>query len=404
MILHLAWRNLFRQRRRTLLTMLTMWGGFVLSSFSIAWSDGTYNRIIEAFTRTRLGHIQIHSDGYTKRPSINRSLPNYRNLGAELARTPGVDGWSPRLLSSALVAVGAKTTAAGVMGIDPELESEATQLDRRLAEGRLPAAGLSGEAALDQGLALRLGARLGDEVVLVSQAADGSIANDAYAVVGLVDSGGGSVFENTLYLSLEDAQELFALPDAAHEIVVIAQSLRSVADLTQRLQTGMANRGLEISPWQEFAKAFYVAMEADKKGTWITLGIILLIVAISVLNTVLMNVLERTREYGVMRAIGTRPGLLFGLVVLETTMMAIIASVFGAGTAFALNSWLSETGVAFPEPITYGGMEFSRFYTEINAHSFYVPALTVLLAAVLVSALPALRAARIAPAQAIHST
>jgi ABC-type antimicrobial peptide transport system permease subunit len=144
-------------------------------------------------------------------------------------------------------------------------------------------------------------------------------------------------------------------------------------------------------------------MEADRKGTWITLGIILLIMAIGVLNTVLMNLLERTREYGVMRAIGTRPGFLWRLVVLETVLMALVAVAGGAGVAAVLNWGLSKRGVPMPTPFTYGGMEFSHFYTELNLHSFYVPMLTVVLTAACVSALPAWRAARIAPARALHA-
>jgi ABC-type lipoprotein release transport system permease subunit len=403
MLLQLAWRNLFRQRRRTLLTMLTMWGGFVLSSFSIAWSDGTYNRVIEAFTRTRLGHIQIHREGYSSRPSINRAFSAEPELSGVLDSLPEVTAWTSRLLAAALVAVESKTTAAAVLGIDPERENRATSLERRLVEGRLPAPGESREALADQGLARRLAAGLGSEVVVVSQAADGSIANEAYRLVGLVDGSGNAGSGNTLYLTLADAQALFVLASQVHEVVIIVDQLKDVPAVTEVLRRRLEGRGLEIAPWQEFARLFYVAMEADRKGTWITLGIILLIMAIGVLNTVLMNLLERTREYGVMRAIGTRPGFLWRLVVLETVLMALVAVAGGAGVAAVLNWGLSKRGVPMPTPFTYGGMEFSHFYTELNLHSFYVPMLTVVLTAACVSALPAWRAARIAPARALHA-
>ncbi len=403
MLLQLAWRNLFRQRRRTLLTMLTMWGGFVLSSFAIAWSDGTYNRVIEAFTRTRLGHIQIHAESYSARPSLNRAFSPEPEVSAALAEVPEVAAWTPRLLASALVAVESRTTAAAVVGIDPEQENRATRLDRRLTAGRLPAPGHSREALADQALARRLAAEVGTELVLVSQAADGSIANDAFRLVGILAADGNAASGNTLYVSLADAQELFVLPGRVHEVVIIVDRLEDVAAVTEQLRRRLAGRNLEIAPWQEFARLFYVAMETDKRGTWITLGIILLIVAIGVLNTVLMNVLERTREYGVMRAMGTRPGVLCGLVVLETVLMSLVAVIAGSAAAALLNWGLSRRGIPMPTPFTYGGMEFSHFYTELNLHSFYLPALIVVLTAACVSLLPGWRAARIAPARALHS-
>jgi len=144
-------------------------------------------------------------------------------------------------------------------------------------------------------------------------------------------------------------------------------------------------------------------MKADKQGAWIMLFVIILIVAIGVLNTVLMTVLERTREYGVLRAVGTPPLDVFRLVLSEVLVMSLVSIVIGLGVSAPVNYLFSLQGIAMPQPFTYGGMEFARFYTEVNAHSLYVPALTVALSALAVSVFPALRAARVAPAQALRT-
>jgi ABC-type antimicrobial peptide transport system permease subunit len=144
-------------------------------------------------------------------------------------------------------------------------------------------------------------------------------------------------------------------------------------------------------------------MRADQKGNWVSLFIITMLVAIGVLNTVLMTVLERTREYGLMRAIGTSPWLVFRMVIVEVTVMAVISVVIGTVVSLLLNYWLSINGVPMPVSLEYGGVTFSEMYTEINLRSYLIPTLCVVLSAVLVSVIPAIKAARTQPAAAMRS-
>ena len=143
-------------------------------------------------------------------------------------------------------------------------------------------------------------------------------------------------------------------------------------------------------------------MKADRQGTWISLFIIILVVAVGVLNTVLMTVMERRREYGVLRAIGTAPGQVFRLVLSEVLILSLLSILLGAIVSFAVNYGLSNTGVRMPESFTYGGVVFNTLYTEINAHSYWIPGLCVIAAAMLVSFYPAAKAARVAPARAMR--
>jgi len=144
-------------------------------------------------------------------------------------------------------------------------------------------------------------------------------------------------------------------------------------------------------------------MQADKQGAWIMLFIVILIVAIGVLNTVLMTVLERTREYGVLRAVGTRPQQILRLVLYEAALMASISIVIGFSLSLLANYILSQHGIPMPQSFTYGGVEFTHYYAEVNAHSLYIPAITVALSAMIVSIFPAIKAARIAPARALRT-
>jgi len=402
----MAFRNIFRQKRRSLLTALTMLGGYVLAAVAIGFIDGTFNSIVDTFTRSRLGHIQIHSRGYLSRPSLNKVIRDYRAVGRVIDQEPEAEAWAPRVYSAGLASVGDRTDAARIIGLDPERETGATHFEKKITRGRPFSSAASKEIILGAGLARSLKAALGDEVVLVSQAADGSLANDVYRLVGLAETGELASDGTTMYLHIDDARELLVLDDAVHEVLVIARSLKKVPALNASLRGRLDPDAVDVLPWQEFAKSFYNAMQADQEGHQVMLLILFVIVAIGVLNTALMSVLERRREYGVLKALGTRPKQVFRLIVLEILILASMSVILGAGISLSINSYVSRHQIPISgfisKPITFGGMPYTSFTSEVNARSFVIPALTVLVSAFLVSLMPALRAARTDPARAIR--
>jgi len=402
-MLKIAFRNIFRQKRLTILTVLTMFGGFTLASISIAWSDGSYAYVIDMFTRNEMGHTQIHRQGYVDRPSLYKTIDGYEVIGQALESVAGVVAWAPRLYSAGLASVGEKSSAARVIGIDPVHENRTTRFDKKTVRGRSFSPEPRHEAMLGAGLARVLKADVDSQIVIVSQAADGSIANDAYTIVGLLESGNTLTDQSSLYLHLADAQELFVLEGRVHEIALIGADLDDVDEMTAAVAARLNRPELEVASWKEFARQFYHAMQVDQQGSWIMLGVILMVVAVGVLNTVLMTVLERRREYGVLRAVGTRPGQVFTLVVYEVIMMAIIGIIIGFGLSYLANYLLSIYGVTMAQSFTYGGIEFRTMYSEINARSFYIPGIAVLLTAIIVSLFPATRAAHVAPARAMRT-
>jgi ABC-type lipoprotein release transport system permease subunit len=301
------------------------------------------------------------------------------------------------------VSVGEHTTAAQLWGIDLVREDRTTRFRKKVSQGRYIGKAGAAEVLLGKGLAKVLEAEVGQDLVIVSQAADGSIANDRYAIVGVVDSGSELDDQRTLYLSLQAAQELFVLEGRVHEIAIVLDDIRTVRRKAAQIAGRLANPDLDVKPWQEVAASFYTAMQADKRGSYVMLGIIMLIVAVGVLNTVLMSVLERTREYGVLKALGTRPAGIVGQVLVEVLLMALISVAVGTVLAAGLNYWLSIDGISLSEPLTYGGVVFDRMYTEVNRPSLLIPPAVVIMSAVLVGLFPALKAARLDPARAMHT-
>jgi len=398
----MAFRNIFRQKRRTIITGSSIVGGFALAVIFIGWADGSYNGIIDQFTRTRLGHIQIHERAYLDRPSLYRTVDDPAAVGAVLDGMGEVESWAPRVYAAGLAGFGDKSAGARIVGIDPRRESRTTRFDRTIVEGRALGGPEAREAVLGRGLAEILGADLGDEIVLLSQGADGSIAEDLFTLVGVASSGDDMTDRTTCYLPLATAQEYFVLGDKVHEIAIVVTRLSRVRDLSEDIAAELADPDLSVAPWQVFAKSFYDAMQADKAGMWVILVVVVIIVAVGVLNTVLMAVLERRREYGLLKAIGTRAGRIVRLVVLEVLILSAAAMVLGAGIGLGVNAVLAGHGISLGSEFTYGGMVFDTMRSEINLRSFAIPAVTVFVAAVLVSLFPALKASRTEPAQTMR--
>lgn len=400
--LRIAFRSIFRQKRRSLLTALTMVGGFVLASFSIAFMEGTYNHVINQFTRNSLGHIQIHYGDYTERPSLYKTVDEYEEVGEELTATSGVIAWAPRVFSGGLSSLDDKSAGARIIGIDPRREEEATGFTRKLQQGRAFSDTAAHEVILGQGLADILEAQQGDSIVILSQGADGSLANDLYEMAGTVETGNQLEDISSFYLHIDDAQELLVLYGQAHEIAIICEELDELELVAAGIRNRLDNDSLSVETWHQFARQFYQAMMADKESSWVPLTIIIIVVAIGVLNTVLMTVLERRREYGLLRAIGTSPAQVFGLVLLEMAFLALMSIALAAVISLIANHTMSIHGLSLGETISYGGMDFSTYYTELNWRSFWLPALAVFGSALLVSIFPGMKAARTRPARTMR--
>jgi ABC-type lipoprotein release transport system permease subunit len=204
-------------------------------------------------------------------------------------------------------------------------------------------------------------------------------------------------------MHIEKAREFTALGDRAHEIALVFTDYRKAREDAAIVSAALADPALDTQPWQVTEKEFYQAMLLDKKGGDITNYVIMLIVAVGVLNTILMAVLERTREYGVLKALGTRPAAVFLLIMAEVFILAVMASAAGALGALALNHYLAVRGIPMPSPISYGGVKFTVMLSAVTAGTFLRPAWTVLASALIVGIFPALKAARITPVKALSS-
>ncbi|MDH5737092.1 MAG: ABC transporter permease, partial [Gammaproteobacteria bacterium] len=356
LLLKLAFRNILRQKRRTLLTGMSMAGGYFLLCLSLSLIYGSYGRIIEHFIRDQTGHIQIHKAGYLEQPRLYKTLDNQESIGKILAELEGVLASSWRIKSQALAFAGDRNTPVQIRGVDIELEPEVSTLKMKVNEGNyftsLTNPEDDYEALIGRSVADSLHLSVGDQFIMLSQGADGSMANDLFIVSGITGTR-NSRDRLTIYLPLGVAQEFFSMPGRINEIAVIISDTDDAKDTNEKLNH-LLGPGVESSDWQEVEETFYKTMEADKRGDRVMLGIIIFIVFVGVLNTVLMSVLERTREFGVLKSIGTRPQSLMALISTETLLLALLSCIVGFMMSAPLIYWFSESGIALAQPIDIG--------------------------------------------------
>ncbi len=405
MLLKLAARNVLRHRRRSILTCLSIAGGYVLCALTFSLTEGSYSNIIEIFTESETGHIQVHSGNYLNRPKIYLTIDDQQEVESALNAHSEVRTFAPRVYAPALAYAETKHSPVRVIGVDPVMESATSRLPNKVTEGDWVTPDLDEEgyfnAMIGAGVANMLELGLGDEIVLISQGADGSIANDVYIVSAIV---GDRKSEERLnvYLPLNAAQEFLSLYGRVHEYAILLEDIDDSRDVAAELDAALPE--LTVSPWQVAREFFYKSMESDRRGNRVTLGIILFIVFIGVLNTVLMSVLERTREFGVLKAIGSRPTTIASLIMLETSILTAASLVIGFIVAIPVLAYFTFIGIEMPEPIDFAGVQFSAYTGELSLDVMITPVLLIFAFAMAVSILPGIRAARVTPTEAMRST
>ncbi len=356
---------------------------------------------VQSPTQDHTGHVQIHKKGYLDKRSLYRTINGEESIEEKVLEVPHVKSATPRVYSPALAFVGKKTTGTEIVGIDPVKESRTTRIAQKVDYGEFFSGSPSNEVIIGSGLADVLNVGLDDEIALIGQGADGSIANDVFRVRGIISKESGLYDRMKCYMHLETAQNFLVLDGRIHEIAILLEDESFSRRTAGKIQEKLGDESLAADPWQVVEKEFYRAMQVDVKGNYITQGIIILIVAIGILDTVLMSILERTKEFGVMRALGTRPAAVFRLIVLETALLCLISIAVGVALSLSFNYYLSVHGIKLSTAFEYGGMEMDTILSVVNLRTLWIPGLVTFLAALTVSVFPAIRAAKIVPVKAM---
>ncbi len=410
LLLKLGWRNIWRNKRRSVLTILAITFATFFTVVMRGLGIGVWEYNVQNSVELFSGYLQIQRIGYQDNPSLSKNFPFPGDVEATIQSAQGIKGYATRILADGLISYRENSSGAALFGVEPEAERRVFRFQQRVNAGQFFEAGSKDEVVLGYKLLENLRARIGDTLVILAQGQDGVMGNLRFRISGTMKLGSPEFDAMAVFMDLGAAQELLAMEGRVNVVAISVADLHAVDRSVQRLNGALKHAKLDkltVLSWEEVLPELKQAMEFDKIGDWFFLWTLIIIVTFGILNTVLMSVTERFREFGVSLAIGMQPKKLVALVFIETLFLALIGIIIGSLLGQLMNIYF-ET-----HPITFTG-EFAKIYEDygflpqIVSASRITIVLTVAGFMVLVSFLsciyPAYKVSKLEPLKGIRYT
>ena len=405
-LLRLAWRNLWRHKRRTWLTASAIAFAATLLVFMIALQLGAYDMFIDVSLRVFTGQMQVQREGYKEKPQMRSTVPHAAALAARLRTTTGLDAVAARAQGFALASSATRSYGVPVIGVEPDFEPKVSTLPRLVKEGRYLSAVNAREAVVGAALARNLKIKAGDELTLLGSGKDGSIAATIVPVVGIFESGNPELDRHLVELPLKTFQEVFSMGEDAHAVVVSGSNHETIPQTKAVVAAQLAaDPRLVVLDWEQLIPGLKQLIQTDMVQNWITYIALILIVTLSIMNTFLMSVLERTREFGIMLALGVSPRQIGIVVLLESLFLTVLGLAIGIAIGGGITVWLHFTGFTFPgmkELYAQYGLP-GEIHPKLSLASFTLGPAVILVFTMLAALYPALRIRKLQPVEAIHA-
>ncbi len=345
MLLEIAWRNLWRRPVRTVLSLASIALAAAILVFVLSFQFGVYGAMKANALRLFDGFAQIQPRGYADDPDIRKTITAPDRLAQAARVIPGVRAAAPRASTYAILANGDLSYGAAIVGVEPAEERLVSTLAATVRHGRYLQPGDSNAIVMGEALARNLKLELGDQVTLLGSALDGTVAADSLKLVGLFHTGIGELDRQLAEMPLARFQQIFAMPYAANVVVVSGPSLAGVDRALPVLGRVAAASGLVVKDWGELKPELKQAITLDFSTSMLWYFSLVVVVVFIVLNTLLMSVLERTREFGMLLAVGMRPAQVAGMLWLELVLLALLGDGLGVLLGGGLALGFGQTGI-----------------------------------------------------------
>jgi ABC-type lipoprotein release transport system permease subunit len=403
MIATIAWRNIWRNGRRSGILIAAIAFGIWAGLLEMAFMNGMANQQVEAAIRTRTSHIQIHMPGFLAHKDVTRFIPAGDSVLAALQRRPDVDAAAGRTVLGGMAS--SATTARGVVvyGVDPAAERRLTDVPDRIVGGDYFGVDKRDPVVIGERLAEKLGIELGRKIVITGQGGDGEISAGAFRVVGIFRTANSAFDESAVFARRADLARTFALGGELHEIAIRVRQTGGIDTVADALHRDYP--GLDVATWRDLSPEVALTNESTQEMNYIFLVVILIALVFGVTNTMLMGVLERTRELGVVIALGMRPAPVFAMVLIETILLSVVGGLAGAVLGVASIAWLGHAGIDLSF-VSSGLAAFGMdrvIYPAMPASEYPWVVLLVIATAIVASIYPGWKAVRLDPVRAIRS-
>jgi ABC-type lipoprotein release transport system permease subunit len=405
LFLKLAWRNIFRNKRRTYITGVAIGVGLACLIFVDATIIGFERNMIRTATGTFLGEGQIHGDGFRELQSVEITIESLDSVAASLANEGIVDHFTVRTLSYGMLRSSANLSAISVVGVDPATEVHLSQVDDALTEGDYFEGEDERDIIIGSKLADLLEVGLGDRVVLTTAVAhSGDLAQEMFRISGIYQFNVPEMDAAMAFVRISTARRLLGLPGQAHEIALAFVDPKYGRDKDNRFWKEYSRGGNEAIPWTVLLPQVEAYFSISWFSTLFTGVIIFGIVVLGIINTLFMSLHERMFEFGVIRAVGTRPASVARLIVFEAGALALVSIVMGVAVGFLVTWLVGIIGIDY-SGIEFGGVTIREpIYPVLKPYQFGLYPALVFVFTALIGVFPAIRAARMSPAEAMRKS
>jgi len=403
--LRLAWRNIWRHRRRTIIIMAAMGLALAMMMMYDGLVDGFNNAIYGNAIRVLGGNIQIHAGGYREKVDSNPliPLPDDEAVVQAARANPDVIAAARRIETGGLMSSREGAFSISIIGIEPDAEEPVSLIYENIVDGRWLKADDQDMVLIGRGLAEVTGVQVNDRITMVGSDIHKQNRQRTMTVIGIYDIGMPSIEKQTVYISLAEAQSLFNLRDQSTEVQVTLNNIGQEARVVEALAPAMP--GYEVESWDKNYPEIAMALTSKNFVMDIFSVVIEVIAGIGVLNLLLMAVFERTREIGLLGAMGLKPRQIATLFILEGTMIGVVGVIAGVALGVAFNASFQQVGFdysSFASTAEFMALINGRVYPSLGLGKILGRAITILIITTLAAWIPAREASRREPAQALH--
>jgi ABC-type lipoprotein release transport system permease subunit len=403
LLLKLAWRNVLRNKRRTILSGMAV--GITLASLMLI--DGLYIGMIDSMIRTAtdtfLGQGQIHAHGFSDTLDVEKIINGSEEMMMSLEKEELLLAYSPRTVSFGMLSSPAGVNSVLLYGIDPDREKAISLVDEAIMKGGFLSPEGEGEILIGSKVAENLEVDLDDRLVLtVAQAGTGELSQDMFRVSGIYQMGIREVDSGMAFIHIGKSRKLLALSLGTHEIVLKFKDLDNAGDRSLSLWGKYSDKGNEALGWRDLIPQLDGVIEMTEISTIITTTLVFCIVAVIIMHALFMSLYERMFEFGVLRAVGTRPLNMALIIFFEAASLSLISIVMGLVLGFMVVSFFSHYGIDY-KGIEFAGVTITEMiYTEFSIDQFTFYPLLIFIFSLVAAIYPAVFAARMTPAKAMQ--
>jgi ABC-type lipoprotein release transport system permease subunit len=402
MLLRIAWRNIWRNKRRSIIVLTSIIVGIIATIMLDGLTNGMLEQMLHNQVNSGVTHIQIHRKGFSDNKNVKSYLPDSRKVEEIVKTSPLIKHYGKRVVTFGLLSSAANSSGVYINGIVPPEEANITNIKTFVKEGSYP--GSDGrEILISKDLAEKLDVGLGSKVVALSNTPDGSVGSDVFRVTGIYETFSSDFDRINVYIPLERAQQLLNIGDEIHEIAVIAADDSRVMELKDQI-SGSLTGDYEVLSYTDLLPLLVMFLDMYGQMTWIINLIVGLALIFGIINVMQMAVFERIREFGVLMSIGMKNSKLFFMVIVESFIIGIIGTALGISMGILIQTPLQSTGIdlsMFAESLKSYGVG-AVIYPVTSADNLLSLAVMIPFISAAAAIYPAYKAMKLEPVYAIR--